>query len=143
MIVNHKDAIEFLVNEGGGVGSTVTRSSIFTDSGAEPSPDPGAPGSSPYGRRYREVDFPSSGTAAADRGVFQPPAGRAAAIRTRSRRRCLHGANCRTSSRSTNVNKRVSRLSANIRSSSAICPSVLHPMCRGALYTDAVLGIYD
>jgi hypothetical protein len=77
MIVNHKDAIEFLVNDAEAIG--FNRYTILNLHGILAQnllPDPGAPGRlRRMGVGIWKVDVPSTGIAATDRGVLQSVAG--------------------------------------------------------------------
>ena len=77
MIVNHKEAIEFLVNDAEEIG--FNRYTILNLHGILAQnllPDANAPGRlRRMARRHREVDLSSAGDASIDRGMFQSSAG--------------------------------------------------------------------
>lgn len=77
MIVNHKDAIEFMVNRCGGHRlQPLHDSQPSRHSGPRPSARPRRAGqAAPHRRGHRQVDLPSPGASSIDRGVFQRSAG--------------------------------------------------------------------
>ena len=114
------------------------------DTGAKPSARSGrARPAAPYWCRDREVHVSSSGDAATDRGVLQPAAGDSGSNQDPFEQALFAMVQLPYLQPFDDVNKRVSRLAANIPFIKRNLSPLSFTDVPRTLYTDAILGVYE